>query len=147
LPTPASVRASSACVGSWTKTASSQKATSKLTELDQIKSRFFANISHELRTPLTLMLSPLEVLIHRFGRSFDEETRGVLLTMHGNGLRLFKLINDLLDLVRLDSGVMQVKREPVVLDEFCAVWSAPPDRLLKTSASVSNHTSRTISEP
>jgi signal transduction histidine kinase len=90
----------------------------KLTELDQIKSRFFANISHELRTPLTLMLSPLETLIHRFAHRFDEETQGVLLTMHGNGLRLLRLINDLLDLVRLDSGVMQVKREPVFIEDF-----------------------------
>lgn len=97
----------------------------KLRELDQIKSRFFANISHELRTPLTLLLAPLETLMHHFGRSFDEDTRGVLLTMHSNGMRLLKLINDLLDLVRLESGRMEVKREPVDIAEFArAIASA-----------------------
>jgi signal transduction histidine kinase len=78
----------------------------KLRELDQVKSRFFANISHELRTPLTLLLAPLESLLQRFNRSLDEETRNMLVTMHSNGMRLLKLINDLLDLVRLESGRM-----------------------------------------
>jgi signal transduction histidine kinase len=90
----------------------------KLRELDQVKSRFFANISHELRTPLTLLLAPLESLLRRFNRSLDEETRDMLVTMHSNGMRLLKLINDLLDLVRLESGRMEVKREPLEVAEF-----------------------------
>jgi CheY-like chemotaxis protein/two-component sensor histidine kinase len=85
-------------------------------ELDQIKSRFFANISHELRTPLTLLLAPLESLLHRY--NLDPESKDLLLTMHSNGMRLLKLINDLLDLVRLESGRMEVKREPLEVAEF-----------------------------
>ncbi|HEY5909914.1 MAG TPA: ATP-binding protein, partial [Verrucomicrobiae bacterium] len=88
----------------------------KLLELDQIKSRFFANISHELRTPLTLLLAPLETLLQRF--QLDPETRELLSTMHSNGMRLLKLINDLLALVRLESGRMEVKHEPLEFDEF-----------------------------
>ena len=53
----------------------------KLLELDQLKSRFFANISHELRTPLTLLLAPLETLRRQLGRSMDPETRDLLATM------------------------------------------------------------------
>jgi signal transduction histidine kinase len=90
----------------------------KLVELDQVKSRFFANISHELRTPLTLLLAPLETLLNRFKTSFNDQARNMLVTMHSNGMRLLKLINDLLDLVRLDSGVLQVKREPVEVSNF-----------------------------
>jgi signal transduction histidine kinase len=90
----------------------------KLMELDQIKNRFFANISHELRTPLTLLLAPLETLLHRFNESFDEETRNMLVTMHSNGMRLLKLINDLLDLVRLESGRMEIKHEPLDIGGF-----------------------------
>ncbi len=95
-----------------------EESNRKLTELDQIKGRFFANISHELRTPLTLIISPLETILARFRGTLDANTVGLLQTMQSNGLRLLKLINDLLDLVRLDSGVMHVKREPVNLDEF-----------------------------
>lgn len=90
----------------------------KLMELDQIKGRFFANISHELRTPLTLMISPLETIIARHSGSLGSDAAALLKTMHGNGLRLLKLINDLLDLVRLDSGVLVARREPVPLEPF-----------------------------
>jgi len=95
-----------------------EESNQKLMELDQIKSRFFANISHELRTPLTLLLAPLETLLQKFNRSLDQENREVLLTMHSNGMRLLKLINDLLDLVRLESGRMEVKHEPLEVAEF-----------------------------
>ncbi len=95
-----------------------EETNQKLKELDQVKSRFFANISHELRTPLTLLIAPLENMMQRFGRNVDDETRDTLQTMHSNGMRLLKLINDLLDLVRLESGVMQVKREPLEVVEF-----------------------------
>ncbi len=93
-------------------------ANHQLKELDQIKGRFFANISHELRTPLTLMISPLETIIARHSATLGPDTASLLRTMQGNGLRLLKLINDLLDLVRLDSGVLQAKREPVVVGDF-----------------------------
>jgi signal transduction histidine kinase len=95
-----------------------EESNRKLVELDQIKSRFFANISHELRTPLTLLIAPLETLIKKFNKSADDQTREVLATMHSNGMRLLKLINDLLDLVRMESGRMDVKREPLELAEF-----------------------------
>lgn len=95
-----------------------QESNRKLMELDEAKSRFFANISHELRTPLTLLLAPLDTLIHRFGRAFDNETRDLLDTMQSNGMRLLKLINDLLDLVRLESGQMKVKSEAMEVADF-----------------------------
>ena len=93
-----------------------EESNQKLMELDQIKSRFFANISHELRTPLTLLLAPLESLLRRF--NLEPDTKDLLVTMHSNGMRLLKLINDLLDLVRLESGRMEVKHEPLEVAEF-----------------------------
>jgi len=90
----------------------------KLIELDQIKSRFFANISHELRTPLTLMLAPLDALRIRFGGLLDTEGRELITTMRDNGMRLLKLINDLLDLVRLEEGRIKIERAPVNLETF-----------------------------
>jgi len=93
-----------------------EESNQKLMELDRLKSRFFANISHELRTPLTLLLAPLETLLHRF--KLDPGTKDLLATMHSNGMRLLKLINDLLDLVRLESGRMEVKREALEVADF-----------------------------
>jgi signal transduction histidine kinase len=95
-----------------------EESNRKLMELDQAKSRFFANISHELRTPLTLLLAPLETMLNRFRTSLDQETRNLLVTMHSNGMRLLKLINDLLDLVRLESGRMEVRKDTVSMSEF-----------------------------
>jgi signal transduction histidine kinase len=90
----------------------------KLIELDQLKSRFFANVSHELRTPLTLMLGPLEVLQKKFAASLDTVTQEIVQTMHANGMRLLKLINDLLELIRLEAGKLEAKSEPLPVAEF-----------------------------
>ncbi|MGN6387452.1 MAG: histidine kinase dimerization/phospho-acceptor domain-containing protein, partial [Verrucomicrobiota bacterium] len=90
----------------------------KLQEIDQVKSRFFANISHELRTPLTLLLAPLESLAPFARRSLPPDKVELITTMQANGMRLLKLINDLLDLGRLESGRMQVKQEPLNVEAF-----------------------------
>jgi signal transduction histidine kinase len=95
-----------------------EESNRKLLELDQVKSRFFANISHELRTPLTLVLAPLQTLIQERGSALQPDMRQLLLIMQSNGMRLLKLINDLLDLVRLESGKMEVKREPIAVEPF-----------------------------
>ncbi len=97
----------------------------KLVELDKLKSRFFANVSHEMRTPLTLLISPLESLIKRFESAADTNTNELLDTMRSNSMRLLKLINDLLDLVRVESGRMDIKSDPMgVIDFFKGLSSA-----------------------
>lgn len=95
-----------------------EESNRKLIELDKLKSRFFANVSHELRTPLTLLLAPLESLILKYRDRLDTNARETLLTMQSNGMRLLKLINDLLDLIRLESGRLQVKNDVIALPEF-----------------------------
>jgi len=95
-----------------------EEANQKLLELDRVKNRFFANISHELRTPLTLLLAPLEKMLHDRRFQADRALYQMLQSMHSNGLRLLRLINDLLDLVRLESGKMEINREPIAMREF-----------------------------
>lgn len=80
----------------------------KLKELDHLKSRFFANISHEFRTPLTLLIGPLEDLMN----GGDEKAfKEIVPEMHRNSKRLLQLINQLLDLSRLDAGKYQINTE------------------------------------
>jgi len=95
-----------------------QESNAKLVELDRAKSAFFANVSHELRTPLTLLIAPLDRLRHRDSEASTHEERELLDIMYNNAMRLLRLINDLLDLVRLDSGTIQIKREEVELFPF-----------------------------
>jgi signal transduction histidine kinase len=90
----------------------------KLVEVDKLKSRFFANVSHEMRTPLTLLISPLESLMKRFAETADTNARDLLETMQNNSMRLLKLINDLLDLVRVESGRMDIKSDPLGVVDF-----------------------------
>ncbi|MEM9444070.1 MAG: ATP-binding protein [Verrucomicrobiota bacterium] len=75
----------------------------ELQRLDQQKTQFFSNISHELRTPLTLILSPIQDLLHKSEKLPDQVHKTLLLAMQ-NSLRLLKLINDLLEVTRLEQA-------------------------------------------
>jgi signal transduction histidine kinase len=74
----------------------------RLTELDEMKTRFFANVSHELRTPLTLILGPVEEVL-REGRLAEVDRRRVL-TVRRNAEMLLRHVNDLLDMAKLEAG-------------------------------------------
>ena len=86
----------------------------KLAEMDQLKSKFFANISHELRTPLTLVLSPVENLLQS-PTEMPDSMRSSLTLVQQNALRLLRLINDLLDIVRLEEGKRFADLRPIDL--------------------------------
>ncbi len=85
----------------------------RLGELDEAKTRFFANISHELRTPLTIMLGITEKLSTTVQpRDGDDKVPEMVRLLGQNGLRLMKLIDDLLDLVRFDTGHADLNYQP-----------------------------------
>jgi signal transduction histidine kinase len=84
----------------------------QLASLDELKSNFFANISHELRTPLTLILAPVQELMHS-GAQLPDKVTDVLALVRSNGLRLLKLVNDLLDVIRLEESKFELEQKPL----------------------------------
>lgn len=95
----------------------------QLQAMDETKSRFFANISHELRTPLTLILGPAENLRSNQKYAKDVGFLEHLDTIEDNALRLLRLINDILDLVKLDSDEAPPRPEAVNVKEFISTLS------------------------
>ncbi len=99
-------------------TAQLKESNIKLKSLDELKTQFFANVNHELRTPLTLILAPLKAVLEgRMGR-LSPTLEDTLETMQRNGYKLLKLINNLLDLNKLEEGKMRLKLKAVDLAEF-----------------------------
>lgn len=90
-----------------------RKALFQQTTLDHLKSRFFANISHEFRTPLTLIIGPLEDVMQG---GDPKKMTALVPEMHRNSKRLLQLINQLLDLSRLDTGNYHINttREDII---------------------------------
>jgi signal transduction histidine kinase/DNA-binding response OmpR family regulator len=78
----------------------------RIQELEQVKTHFFTNISHELRTPLTLITSPLEkYFISNTSLNKDQKTK--INSIYQNAQKLLRLINQLLDLSKIESGNVQ----------------------------------------
>lgn len=81
----------------------------RLTELDRLKSEFFANVSHELRTPLTLIMSPLENRLRLLISDHAPlEERHETELMLRNARLLYRHVTDLLDAAKLEAGCVKV---------------------------------------
>ena len=89
--------------------------TQKLKELDELKSGFFANISHEFRTPLTLIIGPSEQLE---AEETDHSKKYKLGTIRKNASRLLRLINQILDLSKLEKGSVKISFSEGNMVEF-----------------------------
>lgn len=93
-----------------------RRESEQLKAVDELKTRFFSNITHEFRTPLTLILSPAEKLLTESGH--DEPTRKSLLAIRRNAHQLLRLINQLLDLSKLESDGMKLALARGKIQEF-----------------------------
>ena len=90
------------------------------TELEasrRLRDTILANISHEFRTPLAAQLASIELLRERLGALSPDETRTLLLSLERGAMRLTQLIDNLLESVRIESGRVTIRRQPVALDE------------------------------
>ena len=108
------------------------KQKQQLEELDHTKSRFFSNISHELRTPLTLISSPLGSILDYHKDSLPPAVREHLQLIDRNTKQLQGLIEDILDLTKLESDKIEV--HPVAVSP-----SAFAGRLIGNYESLASH--------
>jgi signal transduction histidine kinase len=90
-----------------------RRANDRLQELDRLKSVFIATVSHELRTPLNSIIGFSEVLLDGLAGDLEPAAHEYLGYIHHSGKHLLDLINDILDLSRIQSGRMVLKLDQV----------------------------------
>lgn len=106
-----------------------ERVNAQIKEADQLKSEFLALTSHELRTPLTGILGFTKLVIDGLYED-EEEMRQMLQDSYASGQHLLALLNDILDLAKIESGRMEVRVEPfslgVLLEEVKPIAEAYP---------------------
>jgi signal transduction histidine kinase/putative methionine-R-sulfoxide reductase with GAF domain len=95
-----------------------QEANEQLREVDRLKTQFLANMSHELRTPLNSIIGFSRVILKGIDGPLTEEQRTDLTAIHTSGRLLLDLINDILDLSRIEAGKMDLMLEPTSLPDL-----------------------------
>lgn len=101
-----------------------QAAVSEMRELDRIKSQFLANMSHELRTPLNSIIGFSRVILKGIDGPINDQQNQDLLAIYNSGQHLLMLINDILDLSKIEAGKMELALEEVnIADSISSVMT------------------------
>jgi signal transduction histidine kinase len=88
-----------------------EKANKELQKLDQLKSDFVSTVSHELRTPLSITKEALSLVLDRIPGEINEKQSTILNTAKSNIDRLANIINELLDISKIEAGKVEIKRK------------------------------------
>ncbi|MDR3719665.1 MAG: PAS domain S-box protein [Bryobacteraceae bacterium] len=114
------------------RTAELSAANERLTELDRLKSQFLASMSHELRTPLNSIIGFTSLLRRGLAGPVNDEQVKQLGIVHSSASHLLGLINDLLDVSRIEAGRADLQHEPFdfveVVNEVALVLKPMADR-------------------
>ncbi len=108
-----------------------------LAEANRLKSEFVSNISHELRTPMNAILGMTQLLIGGAAGEISSKQSDYLEVIERNGRNLLSLINDILDLSKIESGRLQLSLSRVDVETFL-------DDLLKSSKPLLDEKSLTV---
>ncbi|MEQ2467846.1 MULTISPECIES: ATP-binding protein [Bacillaceae] len=86
-------------------------------KLDKLRIDFIANISHELRTPISMLQGYSEAIVDNIAES-EEEKREMARIIYDESLRMGRLVNEFLDLARMETGYLELRKEQVDLNSF-----------------------------
>ena len=101
------------------RTADLSRTNMELARAVRAKDEFLANMSHELRTPLNAILGLSESLQEQYRGPINERQRDMIGHIETSGRHLLTLINDILDLSKVEAGRMEMRREVVAISEIC----------------------------
>ena len=108
-----------------------QSANEQLRELDKMKTQFLANMSHELRTPLNSIIGFSRLILKGIDGPINPMQEEDLTSIYNSGQHLLNLINDILDLAKMDAGKMALVFDRVDLNELCQSVLATAKGLVK----------------
>jgi PAS domain S-box-containing protein len=94
------------------------EAAEQLREVDRLKSEFLASMSHELRTPLNSIIGYAEVILDGIDGPINEDMEEDVSAIHSSGKLLLNLINDILDLAKIESGQLDLDFTPMSVQDF-----------------------------
>lgn len=108
-----------------------QQQSDRLKQLDEAKSRFFANISHDLRTPLTLIMGGIEQVLKSEDLLLTEKAERQLKTGLLNGERIIHLTNEINELIKLEDGKLVTHKKYIDIDKMLKLFVKMFDSLAK----------------
>lgn len=100
------------------------RSNEQLARATRLKDEFLANMSHELRTPLNAILGMTESLLEEIFGPINEVQRKSLVTIEHSGTHLLALINDILDIAKIESGQIELKPNLVDASAICTTTIA-----------------------
>ena len=114
-----------------------EKTIVQLKDVDRLKSEFLTSMSHELRTPLNSIIGFADVLLQGIDGELNEMALNDVRLIHNSGQHLLALINDILDLSKIEAGKMELVCEPLsVVDALHEVLAASSALLKKKPVEV-----------
>ncbi|WP_298408226.1 CHASE domain-containing protein [uncultured Chloroflexus sp.] len=134
------------------RTAELSRANAELARAVRTKDEFLANMSHELRTPLNAILALSESLLEELRGPLNERQQAAVWAIEASGRHLLALINDVLDLAKIEAGRMDIIKEVVALSDLCEasmtlVKEQAHKKQIRLSLWIDNPQARFIADP